>query len=242
MPYRVLVIGPDPIRSPELCTFIHRIESLKLVAIVAERTDALPLLMESRIDLLVLDLHSEERNVLLFLEELSDPPQVIITTDFEIHALEGFDHGIVDLLLRPFTFDRFQLAIERAGSAMGGTTHYTSSAAGDRGIDPSIISIRSGRRSHYIQVDSIRLIEAVGNHVRLQLHDREVQANSTMKQMEELLPEIGFTRVHRSYIVADRIVLDLDNETLFTQLGEVPIGAAYRKNVKNSFSSLRTIG
>lgn len=206
--------------------------SVELLGLMTDREIAFDLARTRKIDVILLDLPKSERFDLRSINGLPSNTAVIVSTDHPDLAATAFDLGIADLMLKPYELARLQKAIAKATSQIlsSGRETFSNGPNSRRSI-----SIRSGRRSMYVPLEEILWIEAIGNHVSIHLQDRELQANCTMKKMESLLEPGQFTRVHRSYIVADRIVKELDRSTLFTTQGEIPIGTAYRKIVLRSF-------
>lgn len=228
---KVVAIESDPYWQSILIEHISQTAHIELMALVADPTAAIQFSSITPIDILIIDIPTEKEPHFHLLEQLDPRIATIITTPFPHHATAAFEMGVSDLLLKPYGLVRFHRAINKANSdrragpiaSINGTT------------DRMAISVRSGRRSIYLPIGEILWVEAIGNHVLVHTHDREVQANCTMKKMESMLPPDRFTRVHRSYIVADRIVKEIDRTTLFTTSCEIPIGTAYRKLVCRSF-------
>ncbi len=112
-----------------------------------------------------------------FLDKIPDRPQVIVTTAFSEHAYKGFEQGITDLLLKPFSAERFDMAIQKALITI---TEIQSTDGPSRPVKATpVIVVRSGRRSVYIPIPAIRSVEAVGNNVRLHLDGREWRGSAT---------------------------------------------------------------
>jgi two-component system, LytTR family, response regulator len=233
--HKVLLVEDDPVQQAVVRNFVERIPELELKAVVACPFEAHELLTTSTIDILLLDIGLPRTSGFELLKQLVSKPQVIILTGDARHALEGFEHGVTDLLVKPYSFERFLRAIYKAMTLHGQqmTAVDTTETHGLKGH----LNVRSGRRLLRIPLASIRVAEAVGNYTKLHLEDGIVIANCTMKRMEELIPGTAFTRTHRSYIVANDFVQGYDRDSVYTYTGEIPIGALYRKQVQSIFGN-----
>ncbi len=233
----VLVVEDDPTCQRIILGLIARLPNLELIGLASDAEQALTFLRKGTVDLMFLDVWLPGLSGFELLATLAPKPVVVITTSDPGHAIEAFRLGVTDLIIKPCSFERFLLAVDRSATVLAGRPARVSARTGGNTTD-RLLSLPSGRRSLRIPVRSIRLVEAHGNQVRITLDDRIVSVKCTMQRMEELLCPDGFTRVHRSIIVADRIVKDLDRETLFTEGGEIAIGDSYAKEVRRKFRAV----
>lgn len=166
---------------------------------------------------------------------------VVITADAG-HSLTGYEHGVVDLLVKPFTFERFLRAINRVRRLKRPPAPYHPPVAALPEEDRNFILVRSERRMVRVPLDQLLLVRASGNQVRLNVDGKEILAIATIKELERMLEGKGFMRVHRTCIVAERTILEWERNDLYTTVGEVPVGAAYRAPVRARFDSLLARG
>ena len=226
-----VILEDDVVLLQLLRSYVARIPELGPVEFFTDPVQALETLRSKAVDLLLLDIGLPGISGFQLLERLPSKPHVIIITADADHALEGFEQGAVDLLLKPFTLERLLRSVHRAtgrSKNAGNAALATTTGPGDR---PVVLSLRSGRSTLRIPARSILMAEALGNYVKLHLNDRVIIVNSTLKTIEKQLPPDLFVRVHRSYIVSLSSIRDIHQDTLFTGHGEVPVGATYRKAV-----------
>jgi len=199
-----------------LASYLDQVPNIELIATFIDPQLARTFLLEEKVDLLFLDLHLPGISGLDLLASLPHPPQVIITTAFEQYALRGYDFAVVDYLLKPYSFERFEQAIARLLPQAKLPTN------------PEILFVRDGHAIHRVVEEDICFVVARGDFVQLQLADSRVTANTSLSQ---LLGELGptFVRCHKSYVVnllrIDRI---LANKVVVNGL-ELPIGRTYRE-------------
>lgn len=174
-------------------------------------------------------------------KDLPSPPPVVVITGDASHALEGFERGVVDLLVKPMSFERFLLAMNRVRT-------HRQPVASRQVVRPQMlmdaeakeaIMLRSGRRMVRMPLERILVVRSSGDLVKLQLIDTELVVMATMKEIERMLHDKGFLRVHRTCIIAERILREVGRNELYTTVGELPLGAAYRANVRLRFQVLQ---
>jgi DNA-binding LytR/AlgR family response regulator len=233
-----VVVEDDAVQALVIKSFTDRIPELGPVEFHADPLTALETIRAGKVDLLLLDIGLPGMTGFELLERLPKRPHVVIITGDSRHALAGFEEGVVDLLVKPFTLERLLRSVRRAASRArkGATEVGPINAPAAR---TSVLALRSGRRTLRIPASSVLMAEALGNHVKLHLQDRLLVVNSTMRGIEELLPKDRFIRVHRSYIVALDTIVDVMNDTLFTKQGDVPVGTLYRKDLLERVQTFR---
>lgn len=180
-----------------------------------------------------------------FVRGLTDPPLVIFTTAYSEYALEGFRLNAVDYLLKPFSFDDFSRATEKACSlrelhrmrderaASVSTIESIDEASGNN----DYISIKSDYKVNLVRYNDIIYIESVGEYIRLHLKDgSKLTTLFRLKNMETELPQKNFMRVHRSYIVNIDYVSSFARGKIYLSNGDyVPISINYRDTFREHF-------
>src|SRR6185437_1641774 len=148
-----------------------------------------------------LDIQMPRVNGLQFLQALTDPPLVILVTAYEQYALEGFNLHVADYLLKPFPFERFLRACNRAHELFRlqqqAGTPATPAPPGDFFVNVEYALVK-------IVVDDILYIEGVKDYIKIYLQSsaRPVLTRMTLKAMEERLPPPAFIRIHKSFLVS----------------------------------------
>jgi DNA-binding LytR/AlgR family response regulator len=187
---------------------------------------AFDFIQKHNVDLIFLDISMPQLSGTDFLRALPSAPRVIFTTAFRDHAVDGFELGAVDYLLKPYSLDRFLRAVHRAihpdiKSAPVPKESLTTEAE-------RFLYVRADRKMVKVMVDDIRYIESLKDYVRLHLSDRQIITKQTITALEDMLPEADFVRVHRSFIVAIRKIDSYSPGAVFIGKTEIPVGPLYK--------------
>ena len=242
---RCIAIDDEPLALRQVKNYIERIEKLELVALCSNAIEAQELLKQEQVDLLFVDINMPDINGIDFVRGLTDPPLVIFTTAYSEYALEGFRLNAVDYLLKPFSFDDFSRAAEKACSlrelhrmreerAASVSTIESIDEASDNN---DYISIKSDYKVNLVRYNDIIYIESVGEYIRLHLKDgSKLTTLFRLKNMETELPQKNFMRVHRSYIVNIDYVSSFARGKIYLSNGDyVPISINYRDSFREHF-------
>lgn len=160
-------------------------------------------------------------------------PQVILTTAYREYAVEGFALDVTDYLVKPFSFERFTQAVNKATEQIN--LRNTSSPLPSPVIDnketvtTDHFFVRTNYKMEKVQISEILYIESMREYVAIHTAQRRYVTNQTMNKMEEELPVDQFMRVHRSYIVALSQIQSINGNVISIGEKEIPVGTSYRK-------------
>jgi DNA-binding LytR/AlgR family response regulator len=241
-PLRCAIVDDEPLAQELLQKYVRRISSLELVATFDDAIAAFEQLPTLHPDLVFLDINMPEMTGLELLRAYPAPlPTFVMTTANPNHALEGFDLGVTDYLLKPITFDRFLKAVGRVREKVGGQTNQqmvTATAPTTTHTALSLppadfIYLKTDKKLEQIRFDEIVFVEALGDYLKVFLPDRYVVTHLTMTKLAENLPTDRFLRINRSYIVQLQHIKTLDGNSVITSTGhDLTIGPNYRDIVK----------
>lgn len=242
---RCIAIDDEPLALRQIKNYIERVEKLELVALCSNAIEAQELLKQEQVDLLFVDINMPDINGIDFVRGLTNPPLVIFTTAYSEYALEGFRLDAVDYLLKPFSFDDFSRAAEKACSLRELHRMRDERAASESSIESideaaesnDYISIKSDYKVNLVKYNDIIYIESVGEYIRLHLKDgSKLTTLFRLKNMETELPQKNFMRVHRSYIVNIDYVSSFARGKIYLSNGDyVPISINYRDTFREHF-------
>lgn len=217
---RCVIVDDEPLAVDILRDYIARVPFLEWAGSFSNGLDALAFLQQGGIDLLLLDINMPELTGLQLLRSLPHPPRVILTTAHAEYALEGYEHDVVDYLLKPIEFERFLRAVNKARSAPapGHGEHHAE----------RMVLLKSGTRLHHVRLADIRHARAEGNYVAFVTPEREMLSLMTMVEAVAFLAGADFLRVHRSFIVNLRHVELVEEDTVVVGGRRIPVADAYR--------------
>ncbi|TMI65450.1 MAG: response regulator transcription factor [Bacteroidetes bacterium] len=235
--YKCLIIEDEPLAQNILKKYISDHPSLELVAVCADALEAQPILSQQNIQLLFLDINLPKLSGINFIKTLIHPPHIIFTTAYPEFAVEGFELNAVDYLLKPFSFERFLKAVNKA------IEKINSSVTPSQRIEPSPPSfafLKADKKLHKINLDSILYIEAVGDYMKVMTESETLLVNETMKKMLENLPANKFIRVHKGFIVAINRIKYIEGNFIRIAEKDIPIGATYSDDFFSKFERKAT--
>ena len=224
---RCLIIEDEPLAQNVLKKYIEDLPSLELVAICSDALEAQGIVQSKNIQLLFLDINLPKLSGINFLKTLPQPPAVIFTTAYPEFAVEGFELNAIDYLLKPFSFERFLKAVNKASAKTGQVTNV---AAEEKNAD-DFIFLKADKKVYKIDLEDILYAEATGDYAKVVTKDGQYIANTTLKKLLEELPSHRFLRVHKSYIISASKIKFFEGNYVKVGNTDIPIGAAYREEI-----------
>jgi len=225
-PYTCIIIEDEPLAQNVLKKYIEEHPSLTLVSVCNDALETQEVLTRENIDLLFLDINLPKLSGINFIKTLLHPPLIIFTTAYPEYAVEGFEINAIDYLVKPFSFERFLKAVNRALEKL--TSSATQNSTGN---EPPFIFLKADKKIHRVELDSIHYIEAVGDYMKVVTDSGQLIINETMKNLQEELPGRSFMRVHKSFIISRNKIKFIEGNYVQVANKSVPIGATYRNDV-----------
>ncbi len=214
--------------------YINRLPYLNLVGKCSNPIEALELLQNQSVDLIFLDIQMPEMIGTDFLKSLSHKPMIVFTTAYAEYALEGFELDVVDYLLKPFPFERFLKAVNKASDLsklknQGGSASIISSE--DSSKEKNYILVKSEHKVHRISYNDIQYIQSMREYVAYYTPKGRILSLGSLKKLEVDLPQSQFLRIHKSYIISKAKASTLEGNMVHIGKEKIPIGASYREEV-----------
>jgi two-component system, LytTR family, response regulator len=213
--------------------FCKKIPDVVLIQTFTDPTKALHFAATAaeRIDLVFLDIQMSRLNGLTLAEHLPAHCRIILTTAYPDYALQGYELDVIDYLLKPFSFSRFERAIQKSRSILGAADRSLEAGAVKKlspGMD-DFIFVRTEYKTLKIKIADITYIEGSGNYVTLHLIKGKVMVLQNLKKFEEQLLPYQFVRIHKSFIVSLKHIDSIEKGWVQVGDKEVPIGESYRE-------------
>ncbi len=237
-----LVVDDEQGAIDVLENYIQKIPFLHLVASCHGPLEALDKIYSENIDLVFLDVHMPELSGIDFMKLLKGRIRVILTTAYSEYAIQGFDLNLIDYLLKPISFERFVIAVDKAKlifeKSVDNLKDESLSNAINQKYDEEFIFVKTDNRIQKLKLSEILLVEGLGNYVVFHTESSKVVSLLTMKGVEELLPIKRFLRVHKSYIVSLEQINYIEGNQLFIRDKKaIPLGETYRNSFFNTLDS-----
>ncbi|MEZ4886981.1 MAG: LytTR family DNA-binding domain-containing protein [Chitinophagales bacterium] len=230
---RYLIIDDEYIAHEIIEGYCKLLPNMVLKKNCYDALEAFEYLNENPIDLIFLDLNMPKLKGFDFLKTLNSPPKVIVTTAYKEYALEGYELNIEDYLLKPFGFDRFLKAINKA--FVSSRPQQTLSS---QSLPPKKrIFLRSNKKYIQVEVDEIQYLEASGNYTKVVNAKETIVIREKISDVLALLPKQGFLQVHKSFAVAVRHIKNIEGNQIVIGKDFIPIGKMYKSGVNQLLKS-----
>ncbi len=230
---RCLIVEDEPIAAEILEDYIAQVPHLYRVATCRDALLALEVLNNEHIDLIFLDIHLPKLKGIEFARTLKNKPQIIFTTAYHEYAIEGFELAALDYLLKPFTFSRFLQAVNRMPISSGQAIKTTSTSIKED--ERKYLFFNVNKKQVKVMLDEITHIESIKDYVSIHFAQQHIVVKHQLKELEKILPNDRFVRVHRSYIVAIKHISAYTKEFIEIGAFHIPIGRSYKEALRNRF-------
>lgn len=218
-----IAIDDEPLALEVVRSLAFKVPFLNLKADFTDAFKAMDYLQYQQVDLLFLDIKMPDISGIEMLNSLAKKPLVIFTTAYSEHAVESFELDAIDYLLKPFSLSRFLKACNKANEI-----HTLRTNLGDT---KDYLFLKSGYEQVRIKFDDIYYLEATGNYVNFVLKNETILSRMTFNEVEGLLPEGNFIRIHRSFIVAVNKIDKVERHQLSANGFVLPVGGSYYQNI-----------
>jgi DNA-binding LytR/AlgR family response regulator len=233
MNIKCLIVDDKPLAIDILAEYIKKVPFLELAATTTNPIEGLSILRVQTIHLVFLDIQMPELSGLQFIKIAGKQSKIILTTAYSKYALDGYEHDVIDYLLKPIAFDRFYHAAEKVMRLMqpksaNAPLPVASIEKPERQNSSTYLFVKTEHRIQKVNLDDILYIEGLQNYVSIQTGKDRVLSLQTLKKVEEQLPSAAFIRVHKSFIVAFKQITYIERSRIFISEAIIPIGDSYR--------------
>ncbi|PWB22598.1 LytR/AlgR family response regulator transcription factor [Flavobacterium sp. HTF] len=220
---KCIIVDDEPAAHYVLANYIKQNPNLELVFQGYNGIEAMDYLRENKVDLMFLDINMPEISGMELLKILQVHPKTILTTAYSEFALESYDYGVIDYLLKPIYFPRFLKAIDRFFSNENTVQKEEETV--------NSVSVKVDGYFVNIELDQVLYAQSFGNYVKLHTIKRTYLASITTTELEKCLPEKNFIRIHKSYIVALDKIEGTEKDFVVIKKEKLPIGITYRREL-----------
>lgn len=222
---KCIAVDDEPLALDIIKDYILQVPFLKLLKTFKDGISALEYLSSNNVDLIFLDIEMGGLSGTQLLKTLQTKPKVIMTTAYRNYAVDAFDLDVSDYLLKPFSFERFLKAVEKSCRSMNGGQKNTTSASGEK----DYFFVKSGYKMLKVNFDDILYIEGLSEYIVIKTKSANIITLQSFKNIERTLPESGFVRIHKSYLVSLNKIDTIEGQNVIIANKELPIGNKYKK-------------
>ena len=223
-----IAIDDEPKALEVIERYCQKISLASLRATFREPLKAIEFLNREKVDLILLDINMPDISGMQLLQTLSPRPLIIFTTAYSQYAVQSYELNALDYLLKPVTFERFLMAINKAAAAL--------SSKNTTGIDDdAAVFIKCGPQTYRVKVSEILYLEKTGNYITVYRKEGNILIRENMGDIFDLVPATDFIRVHKSYVVGIRHISMIEAHQLTVNGEKIPIGSSYRDSLRDRF-------
>ena len=218
--YNCIIIEDEPLAMERTKMYVEKVPFLKLQGTFDNALEALAYLNTNAVDILFLDINMDELSGVELLESTNISSQVIITTAYQQYAIKGFELNVTDYLLKPFTFNRFLQAVNKAQDNL-------IKAVASPAVD--FIFVKTENRLEKIMMPDIIYIEGMRDYRRIHTTHKKIMTLQTFSELEQMIPDQLVCRVHKSYMVALHKIDAIERGRILIADQRIPVSATYKE-------------
>lgn len=225
---KYIIIDDEYIAHDIIKGYCDILPNMQLMKHCYDALEALEYLSSNAVDLIFLDLNMPKLKGFDFLKTLSNKPKVIVTTAYKEYALEGYELEITDYLLKPFSFERFLKAVNKATQVNGNITEKQQPT---EELKSNQIFLYSDKKYIQVKVEDILYIEAEGNYSKVVLVNKIILVREKISEMLNKLSSEWFIQVHKSFVIAKEHISSIEGNRILIADNKIPIGKFYKSNI-----------
>jgi DNA-binding LytR/AlgR family response regulator len=232
---RCIIVDDEPLVRELIEDNISQVPFLELVKSCKSGLEALETLQDEQIDVIFLDIQMPRLNGMQFLQSLDHPPLVIMVTAYEKYAVESFNLQVADYILKPFSFDRFLKACNRAAELF----RMKNAAIASEPSKNNYFFVNVEYTLVKIVVADIDYIEGLKDYIKIYISSRSkpVMTRMSLKSIEAKLPCGAFIRTHKSFLVAISKITTIKRDFVCIGNTEIPVSETFRENINQVLKS-----
>ena len=234
--FNCLVIEPNPDDCAHICGLIRQVSNLYLLPSCDTQIKAIDILQQHEVDLVILNIEIPDLQVIQKLQDMDCPPKVIFVTSSKEYAVEAFDLGGIDCLLKPLKIGRFLKAIRKLEQLETTTSQIRNQIKPESTFAADHIFIKVDRKIVKLRLGDILFIESLKDYVIIHIPGKRLITKQKISYLEERLPTNKFLRVHRSYLISMAKIESIGNNMVSIGNKQIPVGRSYKKVVQESLA------
>ena len=232
MKYQCLIVDDEPVAQQILEKYINQIEALHLVAKCSNAFEAMNILHQEKVDILFLDIKMPLLSGIEMLKTIQNQSKVILTTAFSEFAVESYEYGVADYLLKPISFERFLKSVNKILLPQN-IDFINGNSEENITTQPTFIFFKADKKIFKYYLADILFIEGSGNYIKVHTqNDKPLMVLDKLTDLLEKLPPKQFLRVHKSFIINISHLTRIEGNMLFIRDKEIPISNTFKKELE----------
>lgn len=224
-----MVVDDEPLALQLICDYVLKIPSLHLVHYTTNAIEALQFINDEKIDLVFLDIQMPELNGINFLKLAQNKCKAILITAYQEYALEGYEHNVIDYLLKPVTLERFLLSVQKAEERLSRQIKKSNA---------DFLFVKTEHKLQKINYADILYIEGLRDYAAIHTTQGKILTLQPMRLFEEKLPQNLFSRIHKSYIVSFSRIDYIEKNRVVINNQFLPVGDTYKEALLKKISAV----
>lgn len=229
MKINCIAVDDEPLALDVMEDYIQKVPFLNHLQSFDNPLKALDFMRDNLVGLLFLDIQMEDLTGMQLIKVLPNKPFIILTTAYERYALEGYELDIVDYLLKPISFERFVMAVNKVLERMNGKNGTDSISISNPTYD--YFFVKADSKLVKVNFPEIMYIEGQGDYLKIVTKTERLMTLQSFKKMEEILPSENFIRVHKSYMIAIDKIKAIERNRVLIGDKAIPISDTYKGRI-----------
>jgi len=223
-----LIVDDEPLSRDVLRKYIAEVKDLKLLAECSNAKEATHELNIAQVDIIFLDINMPGLSGISFARSLTVSPLIVFTTAYPEYAVEGFELDATDYLVKPYSFERFLKAVNRALERLQENNNQTATEGK--------ILVKADKKLYALLFSEILLIEGQGDYIRIRTDRENLVVHDTIKNFLINLPAYDFMRIHKSYVINLKRIEYIEGNQVRMGDHTLPVSPAHREELLSRFS------
>lgn len=228
-----IIVDDEPLARQGMEMNVEQLSSLHWLGSFSNALAANDFLRKEKVDLMFLDINMPELSGLDFLKSLREAPLVIFTTAYPQYALESYELDAVDYLVKPIRIERFLKAVNKAENHLALLQNLSTNEV--EKIEDDFVYIRADKKFYKVYFKDVLYIEGLKDYVIIHTTTGKIVAAMNVKTIASQLPGALFARVSKSFIVNTVHITSIDNELVYLQTTEIPLGQNFKEDFLKQF-------
>jgi two-component system LytT family response regulator len=226
-PVKCLVVDDEPLALQLIASYISRCANLELMHYTSNPVEALDWINAKKVDLIFVDIQMPELSGINLLKIAGNTCKSVLVTAHKQYALEGYEHNVIDYLLKPVTFERFLSCVQKINERFQPANLEVTSP--DSNID--FLFVKTEHKLRRINFSEILYLEGLRDYVAIHTLTGKILSLESMRSFENRMPQGKFIRIHKSYIISISKIEHIEKNAVFINKIQVPIGQLYKANL-----------